>query len=92
MKKEHISLLSTADLDVQRAGTSVDLTSTHLHIVELKTKCKSGSPAAHRRTIRPTISFPGLQMWITAALSRPIRPTVLLVWTTNGTAAGPNRT
>lgn len=67
MKKEHISLLSTADLDVQREETSVDLTSTHLHIVELKTKCKSGSPAGLSRPIRATVSFCGLQMWITGS-------------------------
>lgn len=65
MKKERISLLSAADLDVQKQETSVDLTSTHLHIVELKTKCESGSPAALSRPIRPTVSFRGLQIWIT---------------------------
>lgn len=62
MKKEHISLLSSTDLDVQKEETSVDLTSTHLLRVELKTKVGSGSSAAFSRPIRPIINFSELQM------------------------------
>lgn len=50
-REENISLLSSADLDVQKEETSVDLTSTHLLRVELKTGWQSGSLAAFSRPI-----------------------------------------
>ena len=52
--RKHISHLSTADLDVQRKETSVDLPSTHFLRVRLKTRWGTGSLAAIAKPIRTT--------------------------------------
>lgn len=63
--RSNISLLSTANLDVQKEETSVDLTSTHLLTVELKTRWDTGSTDCSHWTNKdrgPIVSSSGLQM------------------------------